>query len=50
MAVKVAGMVGSLFVAAFSMVRRHVAEPGMPQMSSEWLLSHEMLVGRRTGW
>jgi hypothetical protein len=50
MAVKVAGMFGALFTAAVSMVRRRVAEPGMPRMSSEWLLSHEALVGRRSNY
>jgi hypothetical protein len=39
--------VGALLVAAVSKVRRSVAEPGMPRMSNEWLLSHEQLVGRR---
>jgi hypothetical protein len=39
--------VGAFFVAAVTKVRRSVAEPGMPRMSSEWLLSHEQLVGRR---
>ena len=40
--------VGAFVVAAMSRVRRSVAEPGMPRMSNEWLLSHEQLVGRRT--
>ena len=40
--------VGAFVVAAVSRVRRSVAEPGMPRMSNEWLLSHEQLVGRRT--
>jgi hypothetical protein len=39
--------VGAFVVAAVSKVRRSVAEPGMPRMSNEWLLSHEQLVGRR---
>ena len=39
--------VGAFVVAAVSRVRRSVAEPGMPRMSNEWLLSHEQLVGRR---
>ncbi len=38
----------ALLAAAVTMVRRRMAEPGMPRMSSEWLLSHEQLVGRRT--
>jgi hypothetical protein len=33
--------------AAVTKVCRTVAEPGMPRMSNEWLLSHEQLVGRR---
>jgi hypothetical protein len=41
--------VGALLAAAVTKVCRSVAEPGMPRMSSEWLLSHEQLVGRRTG-
>ena len=39
--------VGAFVVAAVTKVRRSVAEPGMPRMSNEWLLSHEQLVGRR---
>jgi hypothetical protein len=39
--------VGAFVVAAVTKVCRSVAEPGMPCMSSEWLLSHEQLVGRR---
>ena len=39
--------VGAFVVAAVTRVRRSVAEPGMPRMSNEWLLSHEQLVGRR---
>jgi hypothetical protein len=39
--------VGAFVVAAMTRVRRSVAEPGMPRMSNEWLLSHEQLVGRR---
>ena len=39
--------VGAFLVAAVTKVRRSVAEPGMPRMSNEWLLSHEQLVGRR---
>jgi len=38
----------ALLAAAVTKVCRSVAEPGMPRMSSEWLLSHEQLVGRRT--
>ena len=40
--------VGALLAAAVTTVRRTVAEPGMPRMSNEWLLSHEQLVGRRS--
>ncbi|HEY6361955.1 MAG TPA: hypothetical protein VIX63_12660, partial [Vicinamibacterales bacterium] len=40
--------VGALLASAVSMVLRRVAEPGMPRMSSGWLLSHEQLVGRRS--
>jgi hypothetical protein len=40
--------VGSLLASAVSMMFRRVAEPGMPRMSSEWLLSYEQLVGRRS--
>ena len=40
--------VGALLAAAVTKVCRSVAEPGMPRMSSEWLLSHEQLVGRRS--
>jgi hypothetical protein len=40
-------VVGAFLVAAVTKVRRSVAEPGMPRMSNEWLLSHEQLVGRR---
>lgn len=39
--------VGAFVVAAVTKFRRSVAEPGMPRMSNEWLLSHEQLVGRR---
>jgi hypothetical protein len=39
---------GAFVLAAVTRVRRSVAEPGMPRMSNEWLLSHEQLVGRRT--
>ncbi len=38
----------ALLAAAVTRVCRSVAEPGMPRMSSEWLLSHEQLVGRRS--
>jgi hypothetical protein len=40
-------VVGAFLAAAVTKVRRSVAEPGMPRMSNEWLLSHEQLVGRR---
>ena len=40
--------VGALLAAAVTKVCRSVAEPGMPRMSSEWLLSHERLVGHRS--
>jgi hypothetical protein len=40
--------VGTLLASAVSMMIRRVAEPGMPRMSNEWLLSHEQLVGRRS--
>jgi hypothetical protein len=39
--------VGTLFAAAVTLVRRRVAEPGMPRMSSEWLLSHDRFGGNR---
>ena len=42
------GAVGTLLASAVSMMLRRVAEPGMPRMSSEWLFSHEQLVGRRS--
>ena len=48
MATRVAGLFGALFVAAVNVVKRQVAEPGMPRMSSEWLLHHEVIVGRRS--
>jgi hypothetical protein len=31
----------TLFAAAIGLVRRTALEPGMPRMSSEWLLSHD---------
>ena len=40
--------VGTLLASAVSMMLRRVAEPGMPRMSNEWLLSHEQMVGRRS--
>jgi hypothetical protein len=39
--------VGALLAAAVTRMRRRVAEPGMPRMSSEWLLSHDRFSGRR---
>jgi hypothetical protein len=37
----------ALLAAAVNRMFLTVAEPGMPRMSNEWLLSHEQLVGRR---
>lgn len=40
-------MFGALVSAAVTVLRRGVIEPGMPRMSSEWLLSHDKYGGRR---
>jgi hypothetical protein len=37
----------TLFAAAVTLVRRTALEPGMPRMSSEWLLSHDKFGGGR---
>jgi hypothetical protein len=45
--VSLRGAVGALVVAAVTKIRQRVSEPGMPQMSSEWLLTYDHLTGRR---
>ena len=37
----------AVITAAVTAVRRHVAEPGMPRMSPEWLNSHDRFAGSR---
>ena len=39
--------VGALVAAAVTKLRQRVSEPGMPQMSSEWLLTHDHFSARR---
>jgi hypothetical protein len=38
---------GALVAAAVTTLRKVAFEPGMPRMSSEWLLSHDRFSGRR---
>jgi hypothetical protein len=39
--------VGTMLIAAVTTLRRRALEPGMPRMSSEWLLSHDKFGGDR---
>ena len=41
--------VGALIALAVTKLRQRVSEPGMPRMSSEWLLSHDHFAARRFG-
>ena len=40
------GAFGSLVAAAVHVLRKRTIEPGMPRMSSEWLLSHDKFASR----
>ena len=37
---------GAIVAAAVDVLRKRAIEPGMPRMSSEWLLSHDKLASR----
>jgi hypothetical protein len=39
--------IGAFVAAAVTTLRKAALEPGMPRMSSEWLLSHDKYTGNR---
>ena len=43
----IAPAAAGLVAAAVTKLRQRVSEPGMPQMSSEWLLTYDHFSGRR---